>query len=335
MVHRTRQAPPLGLLLETGGAKAGGAEPLHRQIGAQLRRAILERRLVPSSRVMAAELACARGTVLAALDQLVAEGCLVSRSTAGIAVAADLPDEMLAPVAPGRARVAAAQRARRDWTVAAPIAFPIGLPGRDAFPFPLWAKLLEQEWRRPGWEVAGEPHPFGHRGLRAAIAAYLGAARGFSCSADAVVVTPGVRQSVELVARLVLAPREAAWTEEPGYPGMMEALSSAGVRAVPVAVDAEGFSPAAALVLEPAARLAIVAPAHHFPLGTVMSLKRRLALLSWAERGGQWIIEDDFDGEYRYSGRPLAPPRTLDRAGRVAYLGSFSKLLFPALRLSF
>ena len=335
MGRRMRTVPPLGLMLE-----ASGAEPLHRQIGAQLRQAILERRLapgllLPSSRVMAAELDCARGTVLAALDQLVAEGYLVSRSTAGIAVAADLPDEMLAPAVPGRAHGVVPRAVAREEPLAAPMAFPIGLPDREAFPFPLWAKLLEQEWRRPGWEIAGEPHPFGHRGLRAAIAGYLGAARGFSCSADAVVVTAGVRQSVELVARLVLEPGEAAWTEEPGYPGMIEALAGAGVRAVAVPVDGEGFSPAAALALVPAARLAIVAPAHHFPLGTVMSLKRRLALLSWAERAGHWIIEDDFDGEYRYSGRPLAPLRALDRAGRVAYLGSFSKLLFPALRLSF
>ncbi|MDE2582536.1 MAG: PLP-dependent aminotransferase family protein, partial [Rhodospirillales bacterium] len=216
-----------------------------------------------------------------------------------------------------------------------PLAFPIGQPDRQAFPFPLFARLLEREWRRPSWQVAGAPHPFGHPALRQAIASYLGAARGFACDPGAVVVTTGVHQSVSVFARIVLEAGDAAWIEEPGYPGMAEGLAAAQVRAVPVPIDAAGFAPEAALALAPAARLAVVAPAHQFPLGTVLSLQRRLALLAWAERHDGWIIEDDFDGEYRYAGRPLAPLRALDRSGRVAYLGSFSKLLFPALRLSF
>jgi GntR family transcriptional regulator/MocR family aminotransferase len=216
-----------------------------------------------------------------------------------------------------------------------PVAFPVGQPDRDAFPFTLWAKLLEREWRRPGWAIAGTPDPFGHPGLQQAVVQHLGAARGFVCSPDAVVVTGGVRQSISLFARVVLAAGDAAWVEDPGYPGMQEGLAEAGVRAVPVPIDGSGFSVATALSLAPEARLAVVAPSHHFPLGTVLTLQRRLELLHWAERSGGWIAEDDFDGEYRYSGRPLAPLRALDRSGRVAYLGSFSKILFPALRLSF
>jgi GntR family transcriptional regulator/MocR family aminotransferase len=134
---------------------------------------------------------------------------------------------------------------------------------------------------------------------------------------------------------LLLDPGEPAWVEEPGFPGTREALRAAGAQPVPVPVDASGFSPEAAQALAPEARLAVVAPAHHYPLGAVLSLQRRLALLAWAERAGGWIIEDDYDGEYRYAGRPLAPLRALDRAGRVAYVGSFSKLLFPSLRLSY
>jgi GntR family transcriptional regulator / MocR family aminotransferase len=351
MRQRARSAPPLRIVLD-----AGQPAPLHRQIGEQLRRAILERRLgagarLPSSRMMATDLNCARGTVLAALDQLIAEGYVVARSGSGLCVAANLPDEMLtppkprrhlqragtaAPVLPQRTRALLARgRGMEAWSGALPIAFPLGQPDRQAFPFPLWAKLLEQEWRRPGWQVAGAPHPFGHLGLREAIAAYLGAARGFTCDPRAIVVTTGVQQGVWLFARIALEAGEEVWIEEPGYAGIADALAAAGSRAVPVPIDAAGFSPEAALSLAPDARLAVVAPAHQFPLGTVLSLQRRLALLSWAERSQGWIIEDDFDGEYRYAGRPLAPLRALDRSGRVAYLGSFSKLLFPALRLSF
>jgi GntR family transcriptional regulator/MocR family aminotransferase len=350
MGRNARIASPLGIALESSGP-----EPLHRQIGRQLRAAILERRLapgtrLPSSRLMAAELACARGTVLAALDQLIAEGYLVTRKASGVSVTADLPDEMLVPPRPATRHAkgeltdpALPQRTRallrRDALPAragaAPIAFPIGQPDRTAFPFPLWAKLLEQEWRKPAWAVAGATYPFGHPGLRAAIASYLGEARGFACEPRAIVVTSGVRQSISLLARVVLEAGDEVWIEEPGYPGMAAGLAAAQVRAVPVPIDASGFSPEAAMTLAPNARLAVIAPSHQFPLGTILTLQRRLALLSWAERSRGWIAEDDFDGEYRYSGRPLAPLRALDRSGRVAYLGSFSKLLFPALRLSF
>ena len=323
-----------------------------------MRRAILERRLapgqrLPSSRLMASELEVARGTVLLAMDQLIAEGYVVAQAASGLSVATDLPDEMLttpraqpAGAASRRQRrhlLRLSRRARAALRDAmptfgfeeAPLAFPTGQPDREAFPFALWARLLEREWRRPSWAVAGALHPFGHGGLRAAIADYLGAARGFTCTPEAIVITTGVRQSLSLLAWLVLDPDDAAWIEEPGFVGTREALALAGVRAVPVPVDEQGFAVERAMAAEPQAKLAVVAPAHHFPLGTVLGLQRRLELLSWAERHEGWIAEDDFDGEYRYAGRPLAPLRALDRSGRVAYLASFSKLLFPALRLSY
>jgi GntR family transcriptional regulator/MocR family aminotransferase len=348
-----RKAAPLGLVLDTASHT-----PLHRQIFEQVRRAILERRLaagqrLPSSRLMAGELDVARGTVLLAMDQLIAEGYVVAQAASGIAVATDLPDDMLtAPHAAPASRMSTngkaasatlSRRARAALSDAepgfsaddAPIAFPLGQPDREAFPFALWARLLEREWRQPSWAVAGALHPFGHAGLRAAIATYLGAARGFACAPKSIVVTSGMRQSLSLLAWLVLDPDEAAWIEEPGFIGTREALALAGVRAVPVPVDDSGFGVERAVAAAPQAKLAVVAPAHHFPLGTVLSLQRRLELLRWAERRGGWIAEDDYDGEYRYAGRPLAPLRALDRSGRVAYLGSFSKLLFPALRLSY
>lgn len=350
MGRHTRKAAPLGIVLDSSQP-----ESLHRQIWQQLRRAILERRLapgmrLPSSRLMAVEFACARGTVLAALDQLIAEGYLVTRTGSGVSVATDLPSEMLVPPLAGgpqdRPGTAASVLPRRTLALLArepapmpdgapPIAFPIGQPDRTAFPFPLWAKLLEQQWRKPAWQVAGAAYPFGHPALRAAIASYLGAARGFACDPRAVVVTSGVQQGVSLFARVALEAGDGVWIEEPAYPGMAAGLAAAQVRAVPVPIDASGFSPDAAMAMAPNARMAVVAPSHQFPLGTVLTLQRRLALLSWAERTQGWIVEDDFDGEYRYSGRPLAPLRALDRSGRVAYLGSFSKLLFPALRLSY
>jgi GntR family transcriptional regulator/MocR family aminotransferase len=346
---RSRRVPPLGLALDPASA-----EPLHRQIGEQMRRAILEGRLepgarLPSSRQMAQDLDCARGTVVLAFDQLVAEGYVVSQAGSAMSVAADLPDEMLTvprtgALPPGRpvARPAVARRTRALLAETAPpvpagppLAFPTGQPDREAFPFALWAKLLEREWRRPGREAASAVHPFGHAGLREAIANYLGVARGFTCAPAEIVVTTGIRHGLSLFAQVVLDEGDTAWIEEPGFIGVREALATSGVDAVPIAIDESGFSPEAAQALAPAGRLAVVAPAHHFPLGTVLSLQRRLELLSWAERSKGWIAEDDFDGEYRYSGRPLAPLRTLDRSGRVAYFSSFSKLLFPALRLSF
>src|SRR6201996_1677139 len=329
-----RKTAPLGLALDP----ASGV-PLHRQIGEQVRAAILERRLapgqkLPSSRLMAAELGCARGTVLLAMDQLVAEGYLVAQAGSGLSVATDLPDEMLvSPKVDKRAVVPSPEI--EETFEESPTAFPTGQPDRAAFPFALWAKLLEREGRRPAWSIAGALHPFGHPALRAAIAAYLGVARGFSCDGAAVVVTTGMRQSLSLFARLILDAGQEAWIEEPGFIGTREAMAMADAKAVPVPIDAQGFSVDAALKRAPKARLAVVAPSHQFPLGTVLSLQRRLELLSWAERTDGWIAEDDFDGEYRYAGRPLAPLRALDRTGRVAYLGSFSKLLFPALRLSF
>ncbi|HEY4169898.1 MAG TPA: PLP-dependent aminotransferase family protein [Reyranella sp.] len=350
MPRSHRKTAPLGLVLDTAAQT-----PLHRQIFEQVRRAILERRLepgqrLPSSRLMADELGVARGTVLLAMDQLIAEGYVVAQAASGIAVATDLPDDMLtAPhdaIRPASANAATATLSRRARTALAdsepgfdaedaPIAFPLGQPDREAFPFALWARLLEREWRQPSWAVAGALHPFGHAGLREAIATYLGAARGFTCAPEAIVVTSGMRQSLALLAWLVLDPGEAAWIEEPGFIGTREALALAGVRMEPVPVDESGFIVERAIAVAPQAKLAVVAPAHHFPLGTVLSLQRRLELLSWAERRGAWIAEDDYDGEYRYAGRPLAPLRALDRSGRVAYFGSFSKLLFPAVRLSY
>ena len=325
--------------------------PLHVQLREGLRAAILDRRLprgarLPASRVLAADLGCARGTVVLALEQLTAEGYLTARTGAATRVAATLPDDMMPSTSrpPIRATVAAPRLSRRGACLvaapqrrylagsAAPDAFALGRPALDAFPSAVWARLLQAEWRRG---PAGPPDPRGAPELRVAIAAYLAQARGVACEADDVIVTAGIRQSLRLLAELLLDPGEMALVEEPGFPGIAQALASAGLRPVPVPVGPGGLPALHAAAAAPAARLAVVTPAHHYPLGHAMSLENRLDLLAWADAVGGWIVEDDYDGAYRYAGRPLAPLRALDRAGRVIYVGSFSKLLLPELGLSY
>ena len=214
-------------------------------------------------------------------------------------------------------------------------AFMLGRPALDSFPFRLWARLLEAEWRDPPDNGADPRHPFGDDRLREAIGAYLGSARGFAADPASIVITSGVRQSLTLLAHMLVDPGDLVWVEEPGYRGVVDALAAAGACPVGIPVDDQGFDIVLARAAGSSACLAVVTPAHQYPLGMTMSLSRRLALLQWAEACGAWIVEDDYDGEYRYAGRPLAPLRALDRSDRVAYVGSFSKILFPSLRLGY
>ena len=342
---------------------AEAATPLHVRIGDALRRAILERRIargarLPGSRALADDLGCARGTVIAALEQLVAEGYLTAHRGSGTRVAATLPDDTLAvarasaaapsstastsppfpsmsfppPPLLSRRGTALMASSARAWfsTPVAPDAFALGRPAADAFPYAIFGRLLQTEWR----DGAAPPHPLGDPRLRAATAAYLAATRGVACTAEEVIVTAGIRQSLRLLGQLLLDPGETALVEDPGFPGIALALAEAGLRPAPVPVGPGGLAidrAGAAM----GARLAVVTPAHHYPLGHAMSLENRLALLAWAEAAGAWIVEDDYGGEYRYAGRPLPPLRALDRTGRVIYAGSFSKVLLPALQLSY
>jgi GntR family transcriptional regulator/MocR family aminotransferase len=331
-------------------------EPRHRQLYAQLRSAILTRRLapgarLPSSRLFANELGCARGTVLLAFDQLLAEGYVRSAAGSGTFVADELPDDFLSVRGDERKAAERAGRAappllsrRADALLAlasrpnaAPFGAPftVGQPALDHFPFDIWSKLLADAWRRPEPAMLVAGYPSGHPRLRQAIADYLRAARGLDCRPDEVIVTAGTQHAISLVARLILDPGDPVWLEEPCYPGLRATLAAAGARMVPVPVDRDGLSVAEGRRLEPGARLAVVTPSRHYPLGTVMSLPRRIELLAWAEEAGAWIIEDDYDSEYRYRGRPLEPLRLLDETRRVVYVGTFSKVLFPTLRLGY
>lgn len=216
-----------------------------------------------------------------------------------------------------------------------PRAFRIGTPGLDLFPVRLWQRLVSRRYRAATAAQLDYGDPAGLRLLREAIAGHVKAARGTSCDADQVVVVAGAQQGLDLVCRVLLDPAEPAWLEEPGYPGARSALVGAGAQIVPVRVDAEGLDVGAGARRAARARLAYVTPSHQYPSGVPMSLRRRLALLRWADAANAWIVEDDYDSEFRYGTRPVPCLHGLDTRSRVIYIGSFSKTLFPALRLGF
>jgi GntR family transcriptional regulator/MocR family aminotransferase len=328
--------------------------PLHRQLYDGLRKAILTGRLppkgrLPSSRALAGELGLSRNTVLAAFEQLSSEGYLEAQRGSGSRVAAMLPDPIPAaargPSAMRPSPPAGAPRLSGRGTALAVAAmsrtgrgdgpFAPAVPDLDLFPFDLWSRLLARSWRHPSLAMAFGRDPAGHLPLRAAIADYLRRVRAVRCEAEQIIVLSGIRQAVDLTVRLLLDAGDPVWIEEPGYAGVREVLRAAGAKLVPVPIDGEGLSVKAGARKAPHARLACVAPSHQYPLGAVMSLARRLELLAWARGAGAWIIEDDYDSEFRYAGRPLAALQGLDEDGRVIYVGSFSKVLFPSLRLGY
>ena len=221
------------------------------------------------------------------------------------------------------------------WEKSQPRAFNSTLPGVDAFPFKLWEKLLVSSWRSLSSRNLGYQSVLGHRPLREAIATYLQTGRGVHCTADQIIITNGTQQALTTTARLLLNKGEPAWVENPCYDGVKASLCAAMAQIIPVPVDAEGLVVRAGVASAPNARLAYVSPSHQYPLGVTMSLTRRLELLKWAQEAGAWVIEDDYDSEYRYAGYPLAALQGLDNAGRVIYVGTFSKVLFPALRVGY
>jgi GntR family transcriptional regulator/MocR family aminotransferase len=367
-----------GTATAAGAADGRPVGPGFRAICATLRREILDGALkpgarVPSTRALAATLGVARMTVVTAYEQLRAEGYLEGRVGSGTRVTATLPAlgprRGRAPVRPasvqgrgGPARAASVPAAPQpplaaratDYAAFAtdpaaevacfgrPVtAFRPGVPALDAFPIRQWASLASRCYRLGGRALLASADPRGYRPLREAIAAYLGASRGVRCDAEQVIVVAGAQQGLHLAARVCLAPGDAAWVEEPGYPSARRALADAGARLVPVPVDAEGLDVAAGRRRAPEARLAFVTPAHQAPLGVVMSVGRRLALLAWARERGAWVLEDDYDGEFRYAGHPLPALQGLDdgaqgaAGGRVLYLGTFSKTLYPSIRMGY
>jgi GntR family transcriptional regulator/MocR family aminotransferase len=322
--------------------------PAYLWLYASLRGAILRGQLrpdarLPSTRELATQCSLSRGTVVAAFAQLEAEGYITGAVGSGTRVNTVLPDDLLEVAAGDAARPAHAARrhasgyARRLTPFAGkprPIrAFRANVPALDQFPMTLWAQLASRRLRRTSTQLLLSGDPMGHRPLREAIADYLGGSRGVTCHADQVMIVAGVQEALDLVARLVLDPGDTVCMEHPGYRGAALAFHAAGARVVSAPVDAEGMTlPAAALRR---ARLIYVTPGHQYPLGVAMTLARRLALLDAVRPTRALIFEDDYDSEYRYSGRPIPALHGLDRAGQVLFAGSFAKVMFPALRLGY
>src|SRR5690348_7091206 len=359
--HRVPSAPSLLVTLD-----ASRDDPLHHQVYADIRDAILSGRLaarsqLPSTRLLASELRISRTTVSLAFDQLRAEGFLEARERGGTFVATTIPDRVLSsgPHTPSRA---SPQRSRAALSVSSPSrrgaalaslttpamsvsgreprAFRTGVPALDVFPHSVWGQIAARLWRRAPRALLGYGVPNGYRPLRRAIANYLEVSRGARCTSEQVIVVGGSQEALYLAAQLLIEPGDTAWIENPGYPGARNALSAAGARLVGVPLDGEGLDLAHGLRVAPNARIAYITPSHQYPLGVTMTIGRRLALLQWARDAGAWILEDDYDSEFRYTSRPLPSLQGLDAGAgeadtRVIYVGSFSKTLFPSLRIGF
>jgi GntR family transcriptional regulator/MocR family aminotransferase len=334
------------------------AVAIHRQLYESIRTSILAMRLrpgtrLPSSRSLALQLQISRNTVLEAYEQLCAEGYLESQVGCGTFVTSGLPDDLLR----ARAMASASEDASRpsrpvrlsswarriasvpvvsadSWHVARP--FYHGVPAYELFPVEVWRRISNRLWAgRPGEALLGYGDAGGHAALRQAIAAYLASSRGMSCDSNQVIVVGGSQQGLYLAAEILLDAGDRVWMEDPGYRGARTAFASAGADIVPVPVDREGLAVDEGKRRSPDARLAYVTPSHQYPLGSIMSFSRRLQLLNWASSSGAWIVEDDYDAEFRYTGRPLPALQGLDEEDCVIYLGTFSKVLFPALRLGY
>lgn len=327
--------------------------PLHRQLYDQFREAILSGRLepgerVPSTRSLSEELAVSRTTVLTAVRRLMVEGFLEARVGAGTRVSESLRSELIgrgerrkkeALVGPRPTSIRSGRLLELSEDVpsfdgpARP--FQVGVPALERVPTARWARLAGRQWRAAEGEDLGYAGPRGELFLRDAIADYVGLSRGVSATAEQILITSGSQEGLALVAHALVDPGDFTWLEDPGYGGAHGAFVAAGASVVPVPVDEMGLDVAQGRRSAEEACLAYVTPSHQFPLGVAMDLGRRLALLSWAEQAGSWIVEDDYDSEYRYEGRPFLSLQGLDEAGRVIYVGTFSKTLFPGLRLGF
>lgn len=355
MTKRKKAAPFITVSLGLTGV------PIYRQLYEVLRHAILSGQLpansqMLSTRSLAAQLAVSRMTIVTAYEQLLAEGYIEGKSGSGTYVASVLPEEMLeirdkktidrkaaakdSPILSKRGHLLASfdhTHLRASRTDKKFSAFHAGIPAMDAFPFDIWSRIVSRRLKGMSVSLFGSGNPAGYQPLRQAVAAYLQTARAVRCTTEQVFIVAGAQQALALTAQVIVDQEDVVWIEDPGHIGTRNLFAAAGARIVSVPINDEGFDLSFALKENKAARLACVTPSHQFPLGTVMSLSRRLALLNWATNSNSWIVEDDYDSEFRYAGRPLASLQGLDEnaGNRVIYVGTFSLTIFPALRLGY
>jgi len=351
MAKRSTAAPFASVPLEDSSST-----PLYYQVYQRLRAAILLGQLspgtrLPSTRQMANDLGVSRNTLMSAFDQLIAEGYVEGRVGSGTFVSPTLPEELLEARLKTKPslQIQSDQRslsargkvlektcvtvARRAPGKIRP--FIPGIPALDEFPMSLWSRLVARHWRDESRGLLNYGPAAGYMPLREAIAAYLGPSRGVQCKPDQIVIVSGTQQALDLAARVLLDTGDSILVEEYCYSAARAALIGAGAHLVPVKVDDAGLDISDHSASSSNARVAYVTPSHQYPLGVTMSLPRRLALLDWANRTCAWILEDDYDSEYRYVARPLAALQGLDKSGRVIYIGTFSKVLFPSLRIGY
>jgi GntR family transcriptional regulator/MocR family aminotransferase len=326
---------------------------LHQQIAAHMRNGIL-RGIFPAgtqflgSREIARELGCSRTVVLTAWELLYAEGYLESTPRGGVTVAAVNQAQAVAartiptsidqePAAPD-----AGHMSRRWQSLLAfeydtnwKSEFSPGAPDISSFPFKEWARLLRQTWQNPKNVECLDLPAAGHSALRHEIANFLGSVRGLVCTPNEVVVTSGTSSALDLISRMILDPGDEVWVEEPGFVEARWALTAAGAKLVPIPVDDKGLCVSEGVRRGPNARLIVVTPSHQYPLGVSTGLERRLELLDWANKNNVWIVEDDYNSEFRHQDSMIASLRSLDREQRVIYLGTFSKIMMPSLRLGY
>jgi GntR family transcriptional regulator/MocR family aminotransferase len=316
------------------------AQPMYLQICQRFKTAIEQGHLrpgdrVPAVRALATELNLARGTVDMAYRILTDEGYLQVRGAAGTVVSPSLRES-----APATLKVPATMPGQTisailDHDGKAPRPLQLGLPALDAFPRKVWNRIVAHRLRSSEPMRLGYPHPAGYEQLRERIATYLGVSRGVACLPEQVFITNGLRNTLELTLSSLSTVGDEFWFEDPGYILARPFLQNAAVKVVPVPVDEHGMMVEEGKRLSPYAKFAMVTPSHQSPLGVTLSLERRMSLLEWASKAGSWIIEDDYDSEFRYQGRPLPALKSLDRNDRVIYAGTFSKVMFPGLRLAY
>ncbi|RXZ42786.1 PLP-dependent aminotransferase family protein [Crenobacter cavernae] len=324
--------------------------PKNRQLYLLLRGLILDGTLkagsrLPTTRELARDLGLSRNTVMYAFEQLLAEGYVTARTGSGTYVADTRPEDSMRVEGSAKVEHGGGEGGRLSTRGGRLIeqagalsvqwgAFVPGVPDVTAFPYRTWARIQNKVWRRPGpqWLTYGQSG--GHGPLREALADYLKVARSVVCDPEQILITHGIHQAIDLILCMLSDPGDAAWIEEPGYWGIRNLLNTSGLRVNAIPVDEEGLNPQPDDWNAPP-RLVFVTPSHQYPTGAVMSLARRRALLEMARQHDRWVVEDDYDSEFRYGGRPLASLQGLDTAGRVLYVGTFSKTVFPSMRMGY